>query len=58
MKFASERNIEKNRIIFADKTPRDEHLDRLKLADLILDKVFTMDTLLQLMHQSWCSCGH
>jgi protein O-GlcNAc transferase len=37
IKFASERNIEKNRIIFADKTPRDEHLDRLKLADLILD---------------------
>lgn len=37
IEFASERNIEKNRIIFADKIPRDEHLERLKLADLILD---------------------
>jgi len=36
-KEAKKRNIEKNRIIFAEHLPKDEHLERIKLADLFLD---------------------
>tara|TARA_A100001035_G_C27780622_1_gene501562 strand:+ start:310 stop:2058 length:1749 start_codon:yes stop_codon:yes gene_type:complete len=37
LKFACTRNIKSDRIIFAEKVHRKEHLDRLKLADLVLD---------------------
>ena len=37
LKFACARNIKSDRIIFAEKVHRKEHLDRLKLADLVLD---------------------
>ena len=34
---AEERQVNADRLIFADKLPKDEHLARLKLADLVLD---------------------
>ena len=36
-KYINERNIKEDRLVFADKIPRDEHLERLKLADIVLD---------------------
>ncbi len=36
-KEAEKRNVEKNRIIFAEHLPKDEHLKRIKFADLFLD---------------------
>ena len=36
-KEAEKRNIKKNRIIFADHLPKEEHLKRIKLADVFLD---------------------
>ena len=37
IKEAQKRNVDPSRIIFADKVPMDEHLARLKLADLFID---------------------
>lgn len=36
-KFAQSSGVEENRLIFAQKIPRDEHLQRLQLADIALD---------------------
>lgn len=35
--FAQKRGIEENRVIFARKLPKAEHLDRIRLADIALD---------------------
>ena len=37
LKYINEKNISDTRIIFADKVPREKHLERLKLADVALD---------------------
>ena len=37
LKYINEKNIPETTIIFADKAPREKHLERLKLADVALD---------------------